>query len=132
MLLRRNEHSAELLVREELDGGVGEDAEEGCRMAPEEATDAGLSIDVAHGGHDAEPGAGVFGELGVGGLKEDFDAVEGADDGFGLVARTVSVWNEFSRDESWSIPHIQPTLLRGLYGGHSLDFAYFADGSPPV
>ncbi len=75
---------AELLVGEEFDGGVGEDAQEGGGVAPKEPAQAGLPVDVPHGGHDAEPGAGVFGELRVGGLEEDFDAVEGADDGFGL------------------------------------------------
>lgn len=55
MLLRRNENSAELLVGEEFDGGVGKDAKEGCRMASEEAADAGLPVDVAHGGYDTEP-----------------------------------------------------------------------------
>lgn len=82
MLLGRNEHSADLLVGQELDGGVGEYAEECCRVAAEETTHTGLPVDVAHGGHDAEPGAGVFCELRVGGLEEDLNAVEGADDGF--------------------------------------------------
>lgn len=53
-------------------------------MPAEETTEPVLLVDVSHGGYDAEPGAGVFGELGVGGLEEDFDAVEGADDRFGL------------------------------------------------
>ena len=53
-------------------------------MPTEEPAQAVLAVDVAHGGHDAKPGAGVLGELGVGGLEEDLDAVEGADDGFGL------------------------------------------------
>lgn len=55
-------------------------------MAAEEAAGAGGGVDGAHGGEDAGPGAGVFLELGVGGLEEDFDAVEGADYGFGLRA----------------------------------------------
>ncbi len=53
-------------------------------MPTEEPAHAVLAVDVAHGGHDTEPRAGVFGKLGVGGLEEDFDAVEGADNGFGL------------------------------------------------
>lgn len=73
-----------MFVGEEFDGGIGEDAEEGCGVAPEETAEAGLPVYVPHGGYDAEPGAGVFGELGVGGLEEDFDAVEGADDCFCL------------------------------------------------
>lgn len=86
-----DEDGAELLVGEEFDGGVGEDAQQGGGVAPEEPAEAGLPVDVPHGGHDAEPGAGVFGELRVGGLEEDFDAVEGADDGFGLGRRVVSI-----------------------------------------
>lgn len=80
-----------MLVREELDGGVGEDTQEGGGMTAEETTDAGLPVDVSHGGDDAEPGASVFGKLGVRGLEEDFDAVEGTDDCFGLVHGRVSV-----------------------------------------
>lgn len=91
VLLGRDEDGADLLVCEEFNGGVGEDAEEGGGMAAEETTDAGLPVDVTHGGHNAEPGAGVFGELGVRGLEEDFDAVEGTDDGFGLIHGKLSV-----------------------------------------
>jgi hypothetical protein len=78
------DHRADLLVGEELYGRVGENAQEGCGVSSEEPAEPLLLVDVAHGGYDAEPGARVFGELGVGGLEEDFDAVEGADDGFGL------------------------------------------------
>lgn len=53
-------------------------------MPSEETAHAGLSVDVAHGGHDAEPGAGVLCELRVGGLEEDFDAVERTDNCFCL------------------------------------------------
>lgn len=73
-----------MLVGQEFDSSVGEDAEEGCGVAPEEAAHTRLPVDVTHGGHDAEPGAGVFCELRVRGLEEDFDAVEGTDDGFCL------------------------------------------------
>lgn len=86
-----DEDGADLLVGEEFDGRVGEDAEEGCGVTAEQTADAGLPVDVPHGSHDAEPGAGVFGELGVGGLKEDFDAVEGAHDGFRLKLRDISI-----------------------------------------
>jgi hypothetical protein len=53
-------------------------------MSAEETACAVFAVDVCHGGYDAGPGAGVFLELGVGGLEEDFDAVEGGDYGFGL------------------------------------------------
>jgi hypothetical protein len=53
-------------------------------MSAEETPCAVFAVDVGHGGYDAGPGAGVFLELRVGGLKEDFDAVEGGDYGFGL------------------------------------------------
>lgn len=86
----RNEHRAELLIGEEFDGCVGEDAEEGGGMASEETAEAGLPIYISHGSYHAEPRAGVFGKLGVRGLEEDFDAVEGADDRFCL-GNTVSM-----------------------------------------
>jgi hypothetical protein len=44
----------------------------------EEPADAGAGVDVAHGDGHAGPGARVFCEVGVGGLEEDFYAVEGA------------------------------------------------------
>jgi hypothetical protein len=53
-------------------------------MALEEAAHAFLLVDALHGVYDAEPARGVFCELWVGCLEEDFDAVEGSDDGFGL------------------------------------------------
>jgi hypothetical protein len=53
-------------------------------VAPVETECAFGAEDVAHGAGYAEPGAGVFCELGVGGLEEDLDAVEGGDEGFGL------------------------------------------------
>lgn len=80
----RNEHGAKLLVGEEFDGRVGEYAEKRGRMAAEEPAHACLGVDVAHCGHDAEPRAGVFRELRVGGLEEDFHPVERAYDSLGL------------------------------------------------
>lgn len=74
-----------MLVGEKLDSGIREDAEEGCRVAFEETADAGGSIDVPHRDGDAGPRAGVFCEVGVAGLKEDFYAIEGADHCLGLI-----------------------------------------------
>lgn len=91
----RNQRGAELLVGEELDGGVGEYAEKRGRVTAEEPAHARLGVDVAHGGHDAEPGARVFCELRVGGLEENFHPVERADDGLGL-----KIWSELT---SWKI-----------------------------
>ena len=79
-----DEEGAELLVRQKLDGCVGEDLEEGGGVAAEETERALAAGDVAHGFRDAEPGAGVLGVLWGGGLEEDLYAVEGRDDGFGL------------------------------------------------
>lgn len=80
----RDQHRAELLVGKELDSGVGEDAEKRGRVTPKKAAHPRLAVDIAHCGHNAEPGAGVFDELRVGGLEEDFNPVERADDGLGL------------------------------------------------
>lgn len=55
VLSRGNDDGAVLLVGDELGGGVGEDAEEGGRMSAEEPTNAILTVDVAHSGHDTEP-----------------------------------------------------------------------------
>lgn len=76
---------SDLFVCEEFDAGVGEDAEKCGRVAFEEPGYACAGVDVADGGGEAGPGACVFCELGVAGLKENFDAVEGADYGFGLM-----------------------------------------------
>lgn len=54
-------------------------------MSSEEASYAVLAVDVSHGGHDTEPGAGVSGELWVRSLEEDFDSIERADDCFSLL-----------------------------------------------
>ena len=53
-------------------------------MTAEETSHAVLSVDVSHRGDDAEPGPGIFGELRVRGLEEDFHTVERTDDCFGL------------------------------------------------
>ena len=53
-------------------------------MTAEETSHAVLSVDVSHSGDNAKPGAGIFRELGVRGLEEDFHAVERTDDCFGL------------------------------------------------
>ena len=53
-------------------------------MPAEETTRAIFAVDVNHGGYDARPRARVFPELGIGGLEEDFDSVEGGNHGFGL------------------------------------------------
>jgi len=66
---------ADLFVGEEFYAGVGEDSEEGCAVAPEEAEGSVLDVDVFYCLRRAERGAGVFSELGVIGLKEDLDAV---------------------------------------------------------
>ena len=87
MLRCRDEDGTDLLVCEKLDGGIGEDAEEGGGMATEETAEARLAVDVTHSCHHAEPGAGIFCKLRVGCLEEDFDAVEGADNCFGLKDR---------------------------------------------
>lgn len=79
-----DDDGADLFVGEELDGGVGEDAEERGGMASEEPAEAGFFVDVPHGGYDAEPGAGVFCKLRVRGLEEDFDPVKRSDHRFGL------------------------------------------------
>lgn len=56
-------------------------------MPTEKTSNTILSVDVAHGGHYAEPGAGILGKLWVRRLKEDLDAVERSYDCFGLQDR---------------------------------------------
>lgn len=135
-------HGAYLLVGEKLDGRVREDAQEGCGVASKETAEPVLLIDVAHGGYDAEPGAGVLGELGVGGLEEDFDAVEGADDGFGLFRWNGQRCGPLYRREGLLagryVQHILPTPPRAQNGERNPDSAYFSSSSsspsrsPPV
>ena len=79
-----DQHGAELLVGEELNGGVRKYAKKRGRMAAKKPAHARLGVDVTHRSHDPEPGACVFGELRVGGLEEDFHPVERADDSLGL------------------------------------------------
>jgi hypothetical protein len=70
--------TAYLLVGEKFDAGIGENAEECCRVTLEETTYSGADVDVADCRRETTPRAGVFRELGVAGLEEDFYAVEGA------------------------------------------------------
>ena len=81
---RCDEESPCLFVCNKLNGGVGEDTEECCRVSSEETLHAILSVYIFHGGYDAEPGAGIFCELGARGLKKNFNPVKGADNCFGL------------------------------------------------
>ena len=81
---RSNQDSSYLFVGKEFDCGIGKDAQEGCRVASEQTTDTILTIDVAHGSHDAEPGTSIFSELRVGSLEQDLDTIEGSNDCFGL------------------------------------------------
>ena len=50
-----DDDGAYLLVGEEFDGCVREDTQESGGVASEESSHAVLSVDVPHGGHDAEP-----------------------------------------------------------------------------
>jgi hypothetical protein len=79
-----DKYCADLFVCEEFDSCVGKDSENSSRVPAEETPRAVLVVYEFHGGDDAGPGPGVFGELGVAGLEEDLDAVERGDDGFGL------------------------------------------------
>ena len=82
-----HEEGLRLVVCHEVDRGVGEDAEEGGGVALEEAADAMLAVDERHGAERAAPCTRVLLEVGVGGLEEDLDAVEGRDDRLGHAAR---------------------------------------------
>jgi hypothetical protein len=79
-----------LLVGEELDGGVGEDTEESGRVALEQASGTFIALDVADGGRETGPAAGVLGKLGIGCLEEDLDAIERRNDRFGLDLHSIS------------------------------------------
>jgi hypothetical protein len=48
-------------------------------MPAEEPSCAVFAVDVFHRRYHAEPAAGIFRELGVRGLEEDFYSVEGGD-----------------------------------------------------
>lgn len=93
-----------MLISYKLNGGVREDTQECCRMTTKQASHAILAVDVSHGSHDSKPRAGVLSELRAGGLKEDLDAIEGADYCFGL--------DEINKDGAvvwtWFLQHILP------------------------
>jgi hypothetical protein len=75
-----------LFVCQKLDTGVWKNAEQRCRMSTKETAPAILPVYTPHSSNDAYPRAGVFGELGIGGLEEDLYAVERRNDGFSLQA----------------------------------------------
>lgn len=56
-------------------------------MATKESTHAILPVNVAHRRHYAEPGSSVLCELWIRGLEKNFDAVKGANNGFGLTRK---------------------------------------------
>ena len=81
-----------------------------------------MSIDVADGGEDAKPAAGIFGEVGIGGLEEDLDAVERADYRFCLsegmyVSRGYALTGNSSNVSG--LPHIRPIPQRDRFAIHS-------------
>lgn len=90
---------ADLLVGEEFDGRIGEDAQNGCGVAAEETARAFVFVNVFHGGYDAEPGAGISCELRIRGLEENFDSVEGGNYGFGLLFRTLGLLYSFQIED---------------------------------
>lgn len=55
LLMRLDQHCPDLLVCDELDGGVGEDAKQRGRMSAEETDGAFGARDVPHGTDRAEP-----------------------------------------------------------------------------
>ena len=103
--------AAYLLVGEEFNARVGEDAEEGCRVAFKEPAYTGADVNVANGGREADPGAGVLCELGVAGLEEDLDAVEGADYCFRLYAVSIRSEQSLCIGRILYIQHILRILL---------------------
>lgn len=76
-----------MLVGEEFNAGIGEDSEEGSRVATVQAQDTFMRVNVLHSRGNAEPGACVFCELRVTRLKEDLDSVERRDNGFRLAGK---------------------------------------------
>ena len=84
MLRRSDDNGADLLVAEELDGSVGEDAQQRGRVATKQTTYAICVVDVPDCSDDSKPGTGVFGELGIGRLEQDFDAVQRTNNCFSL------------------------------------------------
>lgn len=63
MVMRRYDDGANLLVGQELDGGIWEYTEEGGRVALEKARSAFGALDVTDGSRKTCPAAGVLGEL---------------------------------------------------------------------
>jgi hypothetical protein len=53
-------------------------------MALEQAASAFIALNVTNGSCKASPTAGIFGELRIRRLEENFNAVEGGYNGFGL------------------------------------------------
>lgn len=98
---------ADLFVGQEFDTGVGEDPKQCRRVTSVQAHPALVSVDVLHGAHDAEPGTGVFGELRIAGLEEDFDSVERRNQGFGLDSMSVCA----HCPEAWVQNNSQQILL---------------------
>ena len=84
---RSDEKRPQLLIGNKFNCSIRKDTEEGCRVTSEKTSETILTIDVAHGGHCAEPRTGILGELRVGSLEKDLDTVEGSDDCFGLRRR---------------------------------------------
>ena len=74
-----NDNCAYLLIRKELYRGVGKDTEDRSGVSTVQAYSAFVTVYGAHDVVNAGPGAGVAREVRVGGLEEDFDAVEGGD-----------------------------------------------------
>jgi hypothetical protein len=80
-----DEDSTDLLISQELDSRVGEDAEQRGRVPSEESAYALLSADIAHSPYYSRPVPRVFRELRIRSLEEDLHAVEGPDEGFRLL-----------------------------------------------
>lgn len=99
----RNENGADLVVGEEFYACVGEDAKESCGVALEEAADAVLGVDVAESEMETRPMTGIFYEGRIARLEEDFDAVEGADYGFGLCNNLVSKASSLARKVGYAV-----------------------------
>jgi len=75
-------------------------------VALEEPSHTGADVDVAYGGREAAPGAGVLCELGVAGLEEDLDAVEGAYYCFRLYAVSIRSDQSLCIETILNIQHI--------------------------
>ena len=84
MLLIWYYDAANLLIGQEFDASVGENAEEGCGVAAKEAADSISTVDVPDGLHDTKPATGVFLKLWIRGLEKDLYAIKGSDNRFSL------------------------------------------------